>query len=263
MVYFVATPIGNLSELSPRAQQVLGSVTAILCEDTRHSKGMLERFGISNKLYSYHKFNERSMVAKAIELAQSGDIAVISDAGMPGINDPGTILVNALIEHDIEYTVVSGPSALINAFVISGYSAPFAYMGFLPEKNKDRQELLASVANSNCVLIVYVSVHDLERDRVTLYDALGARAYTLVRELTKLHEQVVRGTLDQPFPVGRGEYVLVIDRGQIANSLLELTPLEHLQHYIDSGMDKATAIKTTAKDRAVPKNDIYKLTVDK
>lgn len=262
MVYFVATPIGNLAELSPRAQQVLTEVSCILCEDTRHSKNMLDRFGISNKLYSYHKFNERSMVNKAIDLARNGDIAVISDAGMPGINDPGAILVNALIEADVEYTVVSGPSALINAFVLSGYSAPFAYMGFLPEKNKDRTALIAPVVDSNCVLIVYVSVHDLERDRVTLYEMLGARSYTLVRELTKLHEQVVRGTLDEPFPVGRGEYVLVIDRGQTSNSLLELTPLQHLQHYIDSGMDKATAIKTTAKDRGVPKNDIYKLTVE-
>lgn len=135
MVYFVATPIGNLSEITFRAVQVLKSVSAIFCEDTRHSQILLNNYQISKPLYSYHKFNEKKSLDFVLSFCQKQqDIAVISDAGMPGINDPGNILVNALKENNFPYTVVSGASAFVNAFVMSGYQPPFTYYGFLPEK---------------------------------------------------------------------------------------------------------------------------------
>lgn len=261
MVYFVATPIGNLSELSPRAVEVLSSVSAILCEDTRHSRTLLNRYNITSKLYSYHKFNEQSMVSRAIEMATAGDIAVISDAGMPCINDPGTILVNALKSSHVPYTVISGPCALVNAFVLSGYNAPFTYLGFLPDKLKDRTNLINSFRDVDSALIIYVSVHDLDKDRQFLHGILGDRPCALVRELTKLHEEVIHTSLSQPFDNYKGEFVLVVDRGT-ENTYDNMTAIEHLQYNLDSGLSRSDAVKLTARQRGVNKNEIYKLTIE-
>lgn len=263
MVYFVATPIGNLSEITYRAVEVLSSCDIIMCEDTRHSKVLLDRYGINSKLVSYHKFNERSMVVKTIALAKEGKtIAVISDAGMPAINDPGNILILALQQEGIAHTVISGACAMVNAFVLSAFQPPFTYVGFLPDKNCDRVKLLDKVKDSGFACVVYVSVHDLEKDRLTLLQVLGDRRVAVCRELTKLHEEVIFSTLSQPLPQLKGEFVLVVDKCQ-DNTLTALTPLQHLQHHIDSGLDKNSAIKLTAQQRGVSKNEIYQLTVKK
>ena len=143
MVYFVGTPIGNLGEITYRAVETLKSVAAIFCEDTRHSKTLLDYYGINKPLYSYHKFNEKKSLDFVLSFCEKGeDVAVISDAGMPCINDPGNILVNALIAKGYPYTVVSGPNAALNAFIMSGYEPPFTYFGFLPEKKTERDKLL-------------------------------------------------------------------------------------------------------------------------
>ncbi|MGN1067036.1 MAG: ribosomal RNA small subunit methyltransferase I, partial [Candidatus Fimimonas sp.] len=143
MVYFVATPIGNLGEITFRAVEVLKSVSAVFCEDTRHSQILLNKYEISKPLFSYHKFNEKKSLDFVLSFCEKGeDVAVISDAGMPCINDPGNILINALKQHNYAYTVVSGASAFVNAFVISGYQPPFTYYGFLPEKQAERDALL-------------------------------------------------------------------------------------------------------------------------
>lgn len=260
MVYFVATPIGNLGEITFRAVETLKSVSVIFCEDTRHSAILLSRFEISKPLYSYHKFNEKKSLDFVLSFCQKGeDIAVISDAGMPSINDPGNILVNALQEHGYPYTVVSGPSAFVNAFVLSGYQPPFTYYGFLPEKKNERDALLDGSVG---VAIFYVSVHDIKENMAYLCDRLGDRNCCLVKELTKTHERVRFCKLSDEIDDDKGEFVLVVDKAaEEQNPLCSLSVEEHLDYYLKSGMPKNLAIKAVAKDRNVPKNEIYKQTL--
>ena len=154
MLYLVATPIGNLKEITYRAVEILNTVDYIACEDTRTSKVLLDNYSINKPLKAYHKFNETKASEEIISDLQSGkDIALISDAGMPGISDPGNILVNKLKEHNLDYTVISGASALINAFVLSGYSTPFTFIGFLPDNNKKRTILLEGISKIKSTLI--------------------------------------------------------------------------------------------------------------
>ncbi len=261
MVYFVATPIGNLSEITFRAVETLKNVSAIFCEDTRHSIVLLNHYGITNKpLYSYHKFNEKKSLDFVLSFVERGeDIALISYAGMPGINDPGNILVNALKERNLDYTVISGPSAFVNAFVLSGYQPPFTYYGFLPEKKKDREKLLDGSVG---VAIFYLSVHDIKENMSYLCERLGNRDCCLVKELSKSHERVRFCHLADVIEDTKGEFVLVVNRTeQSQNALCDLTVEEHLNYYLSGGMSKNDAIKAVAKDRNVPKNEIYKLTI--
>lgn len=259
MVYFVATPIGNLDEITFRAVEVLKQVSAIFCEDTRHSQILLKKYGISQPLYSYHKFNEKKSLEFVLSFCERGeDIAVISDAGMPSINDPGNILVNALRQNNYPYTVVSGASAFLNAFVLSGYQPPFTYYGFLPEKEIDRDALLDTSVG---VAIFYLSVHDLKENMSYLAKRLGNRPCCLVKELTKTHETVRFCHLADTIEDDKGEFVLVVDRIREENPLCALSVQEHLNYYINSGMPKNLAIKAVAKDRNVSKNEIYRLTI--
>lgn len=261
MVYFVATPIGNLAEITYRAVETLKSVSAIFCEDTRHSAILLREYCIEKPTYSYHKFNEKASLDFVLGFCQRGeDIAVISDAGMPCINDPGNILVNALKQHGYDYTVVSGASALVNAFVISGYQPPFTYYGFLPEKRKDRDELLDGTVD---VGIFYLSVYDIKENMAYLCERLGNRECCLVKELTKSHERARFCHLADEIDDQRGEFVLVVNRAEKQqNPLCALTVQEHLAYYMDGGMSKNDAVKAVAKDRNVPKNEIYKQTIN-
>ena len=260
MVYFIATPIGNLGEITFRAVETLKSVDAIFCEDTRHSQILLNHYGIKKPLYSYHKFNEKKSLDFALSFCENGqDIAVISDAGMPSINDPGTVLVNALKEHNYPYTVVSGASAFVNAFVISGYKPPFTYYGFLPEKRSDRDKLLDGAVG---VAIFYVSVHDVKENMSYLCERLGDRECCLVKELTKTHEKATFCHLSDVIDDDKGEFVLVVNSATVANPLCELSVAEHLDYYLKSGMSKPEAIKAVARDRNVPKNTIYKETIN-
>ena len=261
MVYFVATPIGNLGEITYRAVETLKNVTAIFCEDTRHSKPLLDYYGISKPLYSYHKFNERKSLDFVLSFCERGeDVAVISDAGMPCINDPGNILVNALIERNYPYTVVSGPSAVINAFVMSGYEPPFTYYGFLPDKRGERDKLLDGAVG---VAVFYVSVHDIKENMSYLAERLGNRECCLVKELTKTHERARFCHLSDVIDDDKGEFVLVVNKATQLNPLCSLTVEEHLSYYTSGGMSKSDAIKAVAKDRNVSKNEIYKLTINK
>ena len=259
MVYFVGTPIGNLGEITYRAVETLKSVAAIFCEDTRPSQTLLDCYGINKPLYSYHKFNERKSLDFVLSFCERGeDVAVISDAGMPCINDPGNILVNALIEKGHPYTVVSGPNAALNAFIMSGYQPPFTYFGFLPEKNAERDRLLDCSVG---VAVFYVSVHDIKENMSYLCSRLGDRECCLVKELTKTHERVTRCRLSEQIDDSKGEFVLVVNRTAQVNPLCQLTVAEHIAYYVSGGMSKNDAIKAVAKDRNVPKNEIYKQTL--
>lgn len=259
MVYFVATPIGNLGEITFRAVEVLKSVSAIFCEDTRHSQILLNRYGISKQLFSYHKFNEKKSLEFVLSFCQRGeDVAVISDAGMPAINDPGNLLVNALKEKGYSYTVVSGASAFVNAFVMSGYQPPFTYYGFLPEKTADRDKLLDGSVG---VAIFYLSVHDIKENMAYLCGRLGNRPCCLVKEISKTHESARFCRLGDVIEDDKGEFVLVVDRCEQQNPLCSLSVAEHLNYYVSGGMPKNEAIKAVAKDRNLPKNEIYKQTL--
>lgn len=261
-VYFVATPIGNLGEITYRAVETLKSVDVIYCEDTRHSLQLLKAYDISKPLRAYHKFNERGSVDGIIaELKLGRVIAVISDAGMPCVSDPGNILVNALINNGIEYTFVSGASALINAFGLSGFDAPFTFVGFLPEKTVDKDNLMESVVSSS-TLIFYSSVHNVEADLDYLFGKLGARKVCVVREISKMFEQTQFGILGEiTLPNVKGEFVILVDKSQEVCPLNALTVDEHIAYYVKNGLQKMDAIKQVAKDRNVSKNEIYKLTL--
>ena len=259
MIYFVATPIGNLGEITFRAVETLKSVSAIFCEDTRHSQILLNHYGITKPLYSYHKFNETKQLNFVLSFCERGeDVAVITDAGMPCINDPGNILVNALQERGYPYTVISGASAFVNAFVLSGYQPPFTYYGFLPEKKSERDKLLDGAVG---VAIFYLAVHDIKENMNYLCENLGNRECCLVKELTKTHESVRFCHLGDTIEDDKGEFVLVVNRSTEENPLCKLTVGEHLDYYLKGGMTKSEAVKAVAKDRNVPKNDIYRLTI--
>lgn len=265
MLYFVATPIGNLKDMTYRAVETLESVDIIACEDTRHSVTLLNAYNIKKPLMAYHKFNEREAGAEIIQKLKDGkNIAVITDAGMPVISDPGNVLVKLLIENNLEYTVVPGASAFTSALVLSGIdSSKFAFLGFMPEKNYDRKELLEKYKNLDMTLIFYSAPHDIVKDIESIKNVFGTRKAVAVREITKLHETVEffnlqDGLKSEP----RGEYVLLVEGGKVADEFENLSNEEYIKTLVKSGMDKKDALKTVAKKRGIPKSQLYKFTID-
>ena len=266
MLYLVATPIGNLKDISYRAIEVLNSVDVIACEDTRHSLKLLSAYDIKKPLVAYHKFNERTEGEKLVALLKEGKtVALITDAGTPVISDPGNVLVNLLIENGLEYTVIPGANAFVPALVLSGFDASrFAFIGFLPEKSKERDAILGKYKSLDMTLIFYCAPHDVVKTVGYLHSALGNRRACAVREITKLHESVEHFTLEGGYPFEpRGEYVILVEGGEEVDLTAGMSAEEHLETYLKQGMDKKEAVKLVAKERGVPKNEIYKLTLDK
>lgn len=263
MLYIVGTPIGNIKEITLRAIEVLGSVDYIAAEDTRRTAILLNEYDIKKPMISYQKFNERACSAKLIELLNSGkDVALVSDAGMPLISDPGHILTQELIKCGIAYTVIGGPCAMIDALILSGLSTDkFCMLGFLPEKKSDREKLLFEYKDVRCTLVFYSSVHNVDKDLGYLFDAYGDRSVAVVREISKMYEETVRGKLGSPLDfVRKGEFVLVVE-GAKEKDYSSLSVVEHYQTYIDQGLDKKEAIKKVASDRNVAKSEIYAIVV--
>ena len=264
MLYFVVTPIGNLEEITLRALEVLKSVDLIAAEDTRHTAVLLNKYDIKTRTVAYHKFNERSAVDGLIDMLKSGkNIAVVSDAGMPTVSDPGHVLIDEAIANGVEFTVVSGACAGIDALVLSGLSTrAFTLLGFLPEKNIDRVRYIEPYKNLPSTLIFYSAVHDIKKDLRFLYEQLGARRVAVCREITKLYETVTRGTLGEDLDITeKGEFVIVVE-GIEKNSLCELTVQQHIRHYLDEGDSVKDAVKKVAQDRRVAKSEIYKVAVE-
>lgn len=261
MIYFVATPIGNLNDISLRALETLKNVQVIACEDTRTSKVLLDKFEIKNKLIiSYHKFNEQESSQNIIKLASEGkDIAIISDAGMPGISDPGNILAKKLVEAKIDFTVIPGASALTTALVLSGFdSRNFFFAGFLPEKKVEKDKLLSQISTLSSTLIFYVSSHNIKKDIQYLFEQLGNRKACLVKELTKVFEtKYYFSLLSLPEIDERGEFVLIVEGNNESLDFDSMTIQEHVLFYVNLGFSKNDAIKKVAKERGKSKNEIY------
>lgn len=261
MLYIVATPIGNLKEMTYRAVEVLQSADFILAEDTRHSAVLMQAYNIHTRCVSYQKFNEQARCGEVIDALKAGkDVALISDAGMPLISDPGSVLIAKIIEEGLSYSVVSGPCAAVSAAVLSGLDlSSFCMAGFLPDKNIDRVRTVERFSSLTCTLIFYISPHAIDDDLTFLYEKLGNRKVALVREISKKFEEVIRFSLGEvPKFTHKGEFVLVAEGARPAHeSLIALTLHEHVAHYLALGLNKKEAMKRAAQDRGVPKSEIY------
>ena len=266
MVYFVATPIGNLKDISLRALDALKEADVIFCEDTRHSLKLLNAYGIKKPLVACHKFNERSAAEKIVSAAEEGkQVAVISDAGMPVISDPGAQVCAELKRAGVPYTVVPGANAALSALILSAMpSERFAFIGFLPDKQGERRRLLQKYADAELTLLFHAAPQDVDRYVADMLEVFGDRPACAVREITKLHEESIPFTLAQGLPgEKRGEYVLVVGGASgRENGLCSLSEEEHIRHYMAQGLDKKEAVKRAAKDRGVTRSEMYKFGID-
>lgn len=266
MLYFVATPIGNLKDISLRALETLESVDVIACEDTRNSLKLLNHYNIHKKLIAYHKFNENNSADGIINLLNEGkDVAIISDSGMPVISDPGETIISKLKQENLPYTVVPGANAGLSALILSGLPANrFSFVGFLPDDKKEKRQILQDIKDHKETLIFYVAPHDVKRIVKELYDVFGKRRAVLVNEITKMYEKTFEFELCVELDYEpRGEYVLVVEgNNQIAeNDLINMTIEEHLKYYISLGESKNDAIKKVAKERNLSKNEVYQVAI--
>lgn len=261
MIYFVATPIGNLSDISYRAIKTLQQCDVIFCEDTRVSSVLLSHYDISKPLYANHKFNEAKVCDNIIKLHMDGkNIAIISDSGCPIISDPGLVLAKKLNELNIKYTVIPGANAGITALMLSGFdSYHFAFMGFLPEKNVDRKNILENIKNFEGSIIFYISPHSLQKDINSIFDVLGKRNACLVKEITKIYEQTVHFVLGEPFECNpKGEFVLVV-QGCSKQSNQDIDIYKQYDLLLSQGEKPNKAISLIAKMVGKPRNEIYQI----
>lgn len=265
ILYIVGTPIGNLGDITLRALDTLKGCDLIACEDTRHSGVLLTKYEIKKPTMRCDAHKEAESAEKIISLLKEGkNIALITDAGMPCISDPGALLVNLVRESGVTITVVPGASAVISAMALSGITKRgFCFLGFLPEKKKDRDELLNPYLNIDIQLIFYVSPHDICTQLDYLYSVFGNRRIYLIKEITKLFENVQIGVLgeikvDNP----RGEFVLIIEGQTQTSKFLNLSVEEHCLALIESGLSKKDAIKQTARERGVSKDEVYKIAMN-
>ena len=272
-LYLVGTPIGNLADMTERAKKVLSEVDFIAAEDTRNSMKLLSCFGIHAELVSYHEHNRRESGERIVARLLAGEsCAIITDAGMPAISDPGEDLVRLCSEAGVTVRVVPGPSASVSALALSGLpTAKFVFEGFLSAQKNERRKRLDALKGEERTMIFYEAPHKLRATLDDMLDAFGKdRKIALCRELTKLNEDTERTTLEGAVNVykerePRGEYVLVIEGGSgnetEENPLLSLSPEEHVAHYEKLGMKRMDAIKAAAKDRGMSKSDFYKLVI--
>ena len=271
-LYLVATPIGNLKDITLRALETLKFVDFIAAEDTRNSLKLLNHFEIKKTLLSYHQHNEIGKSDELIGKLKAGlNIALITDAGMPGISDPGSIIVRRCIEENVPFEVLPGATAFATALVYSGLdTTKFVFKGFLPREDKDRRPIVEEMKNRTETIILYEAPHRIISTLNFLKDNLGNRKISICRELTKLFEQVLRTDIEGACEyfmnnAPRGEFVIVI-QGKPLEEIEEeriakwdmLTIEDHIKKYMAEGLDKKDAVKKVAKDRKVTKSEIYK-----
>ena len=261
MLFFVSTPIGNLEDISFRAINTLKSCDVIACEDTRHSKILLDHYDIQAKTIAYHKFNENNSADGIICLLNEGkNVAVISDAGMPVISDPGNILAKKLIENDIKFTIIPGANAGLSALVLSGFDATkFAFFGFLSEKNKELKSQLNNIKNFNGTKIIYSSKYNLNKDLESLYSSLGEVKVAIVSEITKMNEKVEFANLPFVYDNPKGEFVVVVEEKiEEQREITDDDLLNEMKKLLKEN-DKQTVFKTLKEKYNLTKSYIYNL----
>lgn len=272
----VPTPIGNLSDISVRVREVLTSVDLIACEDTRTTGRLLKHLDSRVPTISYHMHNERTRSYEILEaLGQGKTVALVSDAGMPGVSDPGQVLIEEAIAKGFEVTVIPGPSAFVTALVGSGLPTDrFTFIGFLEKNRTKRKSQLEEIKNRQETLILYEAPHRLKEFLETLQDVMGDRRICLARELSKLHEEYERGHISQLMEryetkEPRGEYVIILEgklqaeiEAEHDQAMAQMTVEEHVRQLMDQGQSKMAAVKQVAKDRGLPKNEVYMRVTD-
>lgn len=266
MIYFCPTPIGNLKDITKRTLEVLESVDIIAAEDTRITLKLLNNYGIKKKLISYHKFNEKEQSKYIIDLSEDKDIAIVTDAGLPGISDPGEVLARELIKENIDFTVLPGPNAALTALVLSGLSSEhFMFYGFLDSKSSHRKKQLESLKEFPYTMIFYEAPHRLKQTLFDIYEVLGDRKISISREITKMYEQTLRNTTKYFYENFdeiklKGEFVIVIDGYE--KEEVEIDIEELLKEKLESGMKKSQAVKEISKEYDIPKNEVYKISLE-
>lgn len=265
ILYLVATPIGNLEDITFRAIKILNEVDIIAAEDTRQTLKLLNYYKISKKLVSYHRHSEDKKLEFLIsKLKEGNNIAVVSDAGTPAISDPGQDIVQSAIKENIKIIPIPGACALINALIISGLDTKeFSFYGFLPLNKKLRLEKLEQIKNEEKTSIIYESPHRLQMTCKDIKKNIGDRYIVIVKELTKIHEKTYRGNIseiiNQIEEEPKGEFILLIKGEKLnkENKLNKLSLEEHYEYYKKQGFEKKEIIKKIAKDRETNKNEIY------
>ena len=275
-LYLCATPIGNLDDITFRVLETLKNVDVIAAEDTRNSIKLLNRFEIKAPMTSYHEFNKYDKGRQLIEqLLEGKNIAVITDAGMPGISDPGEELVKMAYEAGVTVTVLPGACACVTALTLSGLTTRrFCFEAFLPTDKKERKDVLAELVDETRTIVLYEAPHRLVKTLTELLETLGDRRLTICRELTKKHEEAFRTSFSEALAFyeenePKGECVLVIegvDREELRRveqeSFAELSLEEHMDRYLSQGMSKKDAMKAVAADRGVSKREIYAMLLE-
>jgi 16S rRNA (cytidine1402-2'-O)-methyltransferase len=270
-LYLVATPIGNLQDITFRALDVLRNVNVIACEDTRHTQKLLNHFRISNRTISYHAHNEHERADQLVDRIKTGEsVALVSDAGTPGVNDPGVILVNRAIENGIEVIGVPGAVAFITALVSSGLSTESIYFGgFLPSKKGERRRRLDEVRGILATLVFYETPHRIAKSLADCAEILGDRRACVARELTKLHEEISRGTLNELAEKFadkkiKGEFVVIVDRPTFTGFARADADAKALWDRIlalkNDGLNEKAALKLAAKEYGLSKSEAYRIT---
>ena len=271
-LYLVATPIGNLEDITIRALNVLKEVDLIAAEDTRHTLGLLNHFEISKPLISYYKQIEKAKSEMLISKLLGGkNIALVSDAGTPGISDPGEEIVRQAIDNNIKIVPIPGACAFINAIIASGMSTrEFEFIGFLSANKKEKEEKLEEIKYDTRTLVFYEAPHKLKNTLEVMLKILGDRKIVLAREITKIHEEFIRGSIStilEQIVDTKGEFVIIIEGNSVSKKDLETFELnsktleEHYKYYEEQGLNKNEIIKKIAKDKGVSKNEIYQLFV--
>ncbi|WP_322510145.1 16S rRNA (cytidine(1402)-2'-O)-methyltransferase [Anaerolinea sp.] len=266
ILYLVATPIGNLEDITLRALRVLREVSLVAAEDTRQTKKLLTHYGIDKPLISYYEHNKLSRLQVILSHLQEGDVALVSDAGTPGLNDPGYELVKSAIEHGFRVCPVPGPASPIAALVGSGLPTDaFLYLGYLPRKQKDRRERIAQIRDEPYTVLFLETPHRLRDSLKDLLDILGNRSAVIARELTKIHEEFLRGTLhdliqhfDQTQPLGEF-IILVAGASKLEKTWNEEQVLEVFQREFTGNISLKTFAEQIAQVSGWKKNDLYRL----
>lgn len=265
LLYLLATPIGNMSEISPRTKAIIEESEYIACEDTRNSGLLLSRLGFSKKLISCHEHNEEAASSQIVSLLKQGKkVAYMSDAGYPAISDPGSRLVANCLNNGIKVSTVSGPNAALNALAGSGLdSTHFYFHGFLSSKPSERDQELQEIQSRKETVIFYESPHRIGKTLAALYEALGESPAVIARELTKAHEEFIRGNLKEFLALDvstlKGEMVIVVEGKKEEKAIDEKAIINQLKAYLDSGIRSKEAIKKTAETLSINKNQVYSL----